>query len=474
MHILARHLSPWPLFELKPRVYTVSSQFGFEALMAGCQVTCFGVPFYAGWGLTEDRAPVPRRNRKRSIDELAAAVYLRYCSYFDAWFRTPTDVMTAIDQLAFLRRAYLANRTPVVCYGLARWKRRAVVAMLDGPAGPPRFTGSLERAIATARDGSAALAAWGSTAMRLRPRAEAEGLPFIAIEDGFLRSAGLGAAFVQPLSLVFDRRGLYFDSTRPSDIEDVLAHGDFSAETLERARALRQTIVARAITKYNIAATAAGIPAIPEGREAVLVLGQVADDAAVTTGRPAEFPSGTNVNAILLERVRLRYPKGFVIYKPHPDVERLHRAGALGSGVDRHADHIARKASLEQLFAIASRVETYSSLAGFEALLRNIPVTTHGLPFYAGWGLTEDHAKLARRNRKRTVDELVAAALFLYPRYWDPQSGLRCPPEVVVGRIDERRGKGNWIGNRIGMLLGQSVILARRAGKHIAGGRGDL
>ena len=473
MHILARHLSPWSLFQLKPSVYTVSSQFGFEALMAGCQVTCFGVPFYAGWGLTRDRAPVPRRGRRRTIEEVAAAVYLRYCSYFDAWRRTPIDIMTAIDQLAFLRNVYLANSTPVVCYGVARWKRRAVTAMLDGPNGPPRFTGSLKRATAMARNSGAALAAWGSTAIRLRPRAEAESVAVIAIEDGFLRSAGLGAAFVQPLSLVFDRKGLYFDSTRPSDIEDLLAHGDFSTDVLERARALRQMIVARAITKYNITPKASEIPAIPEGRDVVLVPGQVADDAAVTIGRPSGFPPGDNVNAILLERVRQRHPRAFVIYKPHPDVEQLGRAGALASGDERHADHIAREASLDRLFAVASRVETYSSQAGFEALLRNIPVTTHGLPFYAGWGLTEDCADLARRNRKRSLDELVAAAVFLYPRYWDPHSGLQCPPEVAIGRIGERRGEERWFRNGIGMVLGRSLILARRARRHFAGGRDD-
>jgi capsular polysaccharide export protein len=68
-------------------------------------------------------------------------------------------------------------------------------------------------------------------------------------------------------------------------------------------------------------------------------------------------------------------------------------------------------------------VHTLSSLTGFDALLRGKPVTTHGLPFYAGWGLTIDlvqaHACLNRRKRRLTIDELVAGALLRYPIYWD-------------------------------------------------------
>jgi capsular polysaccharide export protein len=30
----------------------------------------------------------------------------------------------------------------------------------------------------------------------------------------------------------------------------------------------------------------------------------------------------------------------------------------------------------------------------------------------------------------------VAAALILYPRYFDPESGLPCPPRLVLDRIN--------------------------------------
>ena len=474
LQILAQHVSPWSLFDLKPHVYTVTSQFGFEALLAACKVTCFGMPFYAGWGLTDDRITLARRTRQRSTEEIAAAVFLRYCHYFDAWRRTPVDAMTAIDQLGFLRRSFLSNTRPVIGYRIARWKRRAVSAMTDGPGGPPRFTSSLHRARSWARRDNATIAAWGADAIRMRRRHDAGDLPCTAIEDGFLRSVGLGAAFVQPLSLVFDTQGLYFDPTRPSDIEITLSGNGTSALNTTRARMIRERIIASRITKYNIEART-GSPAIhPDGKEVVLVPGQVADDAAVQIGRPPEFPAGENVNAVLLKRVRERHPDAYVIFKPHPDVEHLGRAGALGREQDEcHADHIARNTPLDELFSIASHMETFSSLAGFEALLRGISVTVHGMPFYGGWGLTEDLTSCPRRNRHKSLDELVAAALIHYPRYWDPESGLVCPPEVALERLTnaKSRGTGSWKWLR--MAMGRTVIASRRVRKLVLGARNE-
>jgi capsular polysaccharide export protein len=460
MRLLSSHVSPWTLLDLMPRVYTVSSQFGFEALLAGCPVTCFGVPFYAGWGLTDDRVALPRRSRQCSAEDIAAAVYLRYSCYFDAWLRKPVDVFTAIDQLSFLRKAYLSNARPVVGYRIARWKRRAVSAMLDGPSGPPRYTHRLSRALSLARGSQSAIAAWGTDALGLRSQLEASGLQCLAVEDGFLRSVGLGAAFVQPLSLVFDSRGLYYDATRPSDIEHLLSTSVVAPADTARAARLRERIVEARITKYNIAGAGTPLPALPGGRDIVLVPGQVADDAAVLVGRTAGFPPGRNVNAVLLERVRAARPDAFVIFKPHPDVEHLGRAGAVANEeAKRYADLVVRKASLEKLLPLAGYVETYSSLAGFEALLRGTAVTVHGMPFYAGWGLTHDRAVNPRRGRHRSLDELVAIALIHYPRYWDPVSGLACPPEVVLHRIAEARSVSRRPG--LGLILGRGVILVK-------------
>ena len=381
MTLLSDHITPWALIGRHPRVYTVSSQFGFEALLGGCRVTCFGVPFYAGWGLSDDRLRAPRRTGKRSIAELAAAVYLRYCHYFDIWRRTPIDAMTAVDQLDFQRRHYLGNDRPVICYRIAPWKRRAAAAMLDGPHGAALFTRNLATAGTAARKRGAVIAAWGVTATRLRVRQTFADTSILTIEDGFIRSAGLGAAFTAPLSLVFDKTGIYYDSTRPSDIELLLANRVVTADERARGALLRTRIVSAGVTKYNLGGDAAPVD-LPADKPIILVPGQVADDAAVlAAGEFREHPA-PNVNAVLLNAVRRRNPDAYVIFKPHPDVEKLGRRGALSPEQEnRDADRVVRNTSLETLLQVASRVETCSSLSGFEALLRNVPVTVHGMPF---------------------------------------------------------------------------------------------
>jgi capsular polysaccharide export protein len=48
-------------------VWTMTSLLGFEALIRGKSVTCLGLPFYCGWGLTRDRQEVPRRHARPDI-----------------------------------------------------------------------------------------------------------------------------------------------------------------------------------------------------------------------------------------------------------------------------------------------------------------------------------------------------------------------------------------------------------------------
>jgi capsular polysaccharide export protein len=100
---------------------------------------------------------------------------------------------------------------------------------------------------------------------------------------------------------------------------------------------------------------------------------------------------------------------------------------------------------------MVDEVHVNTSLAGFEALLRGKCVTTHGVPFYAGWGLTRDLGPVpVRRTARRSLDELVAATLLQYPRYLDPVTGLPCPAEVVVARLSqaESRDPGLLVGVR--------------------------
>ena len=136
-------------------------------------------------------------------------------------------------------------------------------------------------------------------------------------------------------------------------------------------------------------------------------------------------------------RTRELEPDAWLIFRPHPDVEAGHRKGHVPEHrALEFANEIERGGSIISLIDSVNAVHCITSLGGFEALLRGKQVTAHGVPFYAGWGLTTDLGPIPpRRTRQRSLDELVAAALILYPTYFDPVTRLPCPPEVLVGRI---------------------------------------
>jgi len=73
-------------------VHTISSLTGFEALLRGLDVTCYGLPFYAGWGLTTDM----------DGQSLPKATYLK---------RRQRDIYLTLEQLIY---------GALICYPLYR------------------------------------------------------------------------------------------------------------------------------------------------------------------------------------------------------------------------------------------------------------------------------------------------------------------------------------------------------------------
>ncbi len=320
--------------------------------------------------------------------------------------------------------------------GVTSWKRTTLTAFLDGPNGPPVFVSRPEDAAARAKRSSGQMVVWASRRTETAERAAREAdVPLSRLEDGFLRSVGLGAAFIRPVSLVLDGAGVYYDPAGPSDLELILRERDIPEAMLARAAALRRRLVDEGATKYNVGAPAARV--VPEGRFGVLVPGQVEDDASILRGAGA-----VRTNRALLAAARARRPDAFIVYKPHPDVVAGYRRGeAVDSECARIADAVVIDGSIAALYPQCRAIETMTSLSGFEGLLRGLEITTHGQPFYAGWGLTEDLAPQPRRGRPRTIEELVAAALILYPLYCDPVTLLPCGPETALDRILEQRAQ---------------------------------
>ena len=440
VQVISLDCSPISLLAQADVVYTVTSQMGFEALMLGKEVHCFGMPFYAGWGLTVDKQTCPRRTRKRSIEEVFAAAYMLYARYVNPIREERCDIHETISLLAEQRRQNERNRSFHACLGFRWWKKPYARAYLKSTGGKIAFFRNSRRAIAQAKARGGQVVVWSSAVTdSLQQQCDRESVTLARMEDGFIRSVGLGSDFNWPYSLVVDRKGIYYDPTRPSDLEDILNtisdHPDQEA-LIKRAASLRAVILEKGLTKYNTGLSDISLPYLPEDRRIVLVPGQVEDDASVRKG-------GFGMdNLSLLQKTRENRPDAFIIYKPHPDVERGNRKGAIVEEIAlRHADIIVHKYPMGQLLPKVHEVHTLTSQTGFEALLRGVKVCTYGGPFYAGWGLTEDMQTFPRRTARLSLDELVAGTLLLYPTYYDWQTSNFCRAEDVCFRLLQPNGQ---------------------------------
>lgn len=434
-------INPWQLLNGATKVYTISSQLGFEALMAGKQVHCFGMPFYAGWGLTHDYQQTDRRGIKKSLSEIFDAVYIKYSHYYDPFTKAKCEIEQVIKILSMWRDINEQNKPLRHAVYFSKWKRKSISSFFNSTdEGGISYYRTFKKAVESAAFEGGDLLAWASkiTAADIE-YANAKSVKLLRVEDGFLRSVGLGANLIIPQSLVVDDIGIYYDPTTTSSLENLLTSYTFDNELLNRAERLIVLLQTSGITKYNLNTNSNNL-SLPNDQKKILVVGQVEDDASIKTGT-----TEISTNLKLLEQVRLSNPKSYIIYKPHPDVIAGQRKGHISQKlVLKYADLLASEVDINTLLQQIDELHTMTSLSGFEALIRGKQVYCYGMPFYAGWGLTHDlWTSIERRKRKLTLVEVVAATLILYPRYLDSETNLWCMPEVVISNIINHKRRDN-------------------------------
>lgn len=446
VRVIAGRDNPISWVKQAERVYAGTSQLGYEALLCERPVSVFGLPFYAGWGVSDDRQKLPRRLRRRSIDQLfhATHVYLaRYCSPMSG---AQWQLHETLDHVCLQQQNFQRNARKFHCVGITPWKRGYVRQFLRSPDGSVSF-GSAQNV-----DDADTLVTWGfrrfsdtgSVAStdgvqdsHAPSQAQSPALPELPVwrlEDGFLRSAGLGSNFTAPGSLVVDGQGLYFDPEAVSDLESLLNKYDCSELELQRARELRRLVISARVSKYDVSVSSQRIHESVD-KLSVLVAGQVEDDESIKRGC-----SDITTNASLLRAVRKARPDAWIIYRPHPDVQSGNRHGKVDPFTEQScADVVDVDSSIVDCIEACDELHTMTSLSGFEALLREKRVVTYGAPFYAGWGLTQDYRSLERRSRQRNLDELVYLVLLKYPRYVDIATGEFVTAEQMVRAIQRQK-----------------------------------
>ncbi len=268
------------------------------------------------------------------------------------------------------------------------------------------------------------------------------------VEDGFIRSLGLGSTLSRPISITVDRQGNYYDPAELSDLEIILENREFKESELRAAESLIRLIVATGVSKYNhqIDGESFAISA-PIGQRVILVPGQVDDDMSLLFGAP-----GMN-NLKLLQRVRAANPNSYIVYKPHPDVLSKNRNGQIDNSLlSKYADMIVQSVSIATVLKHVHEVHTNTSQVGFDALLRGLRVVTYGMPFYAGWGLTTDVSRCERRTRRLSLQQLVVGVLMHYPLYINPKTGKLIDVFTAVQMMAEEKAilKANFL-RRLGV-----------------------
>lgn len=267
---------------------------------------------------------------------------------------------------------------------------------------------------------------WGlrPSAGKARAYAEQHYLPYIALEDGFLRSLGLGVMGYPPFSVVYDDVGIYYDTTRSSRLEQLILSSHFSATDLQQAEQAVRLIVRHQLSKYNH--NPDYVSNEPKTSEIVLVIDQTFGDMAVKYGRANESDFQQMLDAAIGEN-----PDAQIWVKTHPDVISGKKKGYLtdlhsyGSQIRLFAEDVNPISLLSQV----DKVYCVTSQMGFEALLLGKPVITFGIPWFAGWGITDDRhpdidiLKLEQRRKNRSFIQLFAAAYLQYSRYINPYTG---------------------------------------------------
>ncbi len=427
IQLITKNMHPVRLIKQAEAIYTYSSSIGFEGLLWGKNVHTFTPSFFSGRGLTEDRHNSTVTPKPLSLEYLVYAVLVDYYQYTDPETESFCEIERILEWLGLQRR--MRERFPVTIYALG-------ISIHKKPVVRDYFQGcNVHFCNKVSEIPSLATVAYWSRKYDA-DMANCNASQIIHLEDGFIRSVGLGADLVRPLSWVMDKVGIYFDATQPSEQEMLLLTSEFDEDLLNRAQTIRQQLVTHALTKYNVGSDGWQKPdqSLTQNghrQKFILVPGQVESDASLAYGAP-----GIKRNVDLLRAVKESNPEAYVIYKPHPDVVAgLRYAGQNEENAETWCDEVVVDVAMGDLLLQVDEVHTLTSLTGFEALLRGKKVTCYGQPFYSGWGLTHDKIPVVRRERKLSLDALVAGVLILYPVYVSRTTGKFTTPERALEEL---------------------------------------
>lgn len=242
----------------------------------------------------------------------------------------------------------------------------------------------------------------------------------VRVEDGFIRSKGLGSNKTKPLSLVFEESNhLYFDASRKSDIDNLILNTKLTEAEELKSKVFLKNIRALKITKYGLDTTSFNVD-----NASVLVVGQVEDDQSVVLG------GGVKTNLELVELACRENPEKKIYYKRHPDILSGNRVAESNiEDILMLATVIDHALEVEEIVKSFDITYVNTSLMGFEILISGGKVRVVGKPFYWGLGLTNDY--ISTNRAQCSIEELAYKVYVMFPEYH---------PENIIYKI----GGAEW------------------------------
>ena len=265
-----------------------------------------------------------------------------------------------------------------------------------------------------------------------------KGISPVFVEEPFLRSILSPFANYADFSIYHARTGIifddltcYYDATRASRMELVI-NSDFELddEQKKRVQKIIKKIIENQISKYNNQ-TDCFIGITRKNQPKILVVDQSYGDYSIVKGL-----ANDNTFETMLESAITENPDADIIVKTHPD--------ALGKMSQRSKGYFHNVKTSGNIYRLTDptnpislieqcdRIYVCTSQLGFEALMLGKEVHTYGMPFYAGWGLTIDAQKCARRTRLRSVEDIFYIAYIMFSAYINPELDEPCQIEDAV------------------------------------------
>ena len=187
---------------------------GFEALILGCECVVFGMPFYAGWGLTDDRVSCLRRKRILSLTEVFAASYILYTKYNNPFSKKTSEIIDTIHTINRFKNIEKKRENKLFLFGFSNWKHKFIYPFLKNLIlitffVNPIFKSHYKYAINKGLNQNDAIYIWGAKIFpEIENYAKNNQIKITRVEDGFIRSVSLGSDLTRPFSLIFDDLGI--------------------------------------------------------------------------------------------------------------------------------------------------------------------------------------------------------------------------------------------------------------------------